>query len=416
MYSVNVIYNIAIFKIKILLFVLKFFNSKIRSFNNERKNVLKNLKKNISKNDNHIWIHVASLGEYEQGLPIFKEIKSLYKNHKIILSFFSSSGYEVRKNNPIGDLTIYLPLDSPYNAKKFISLLNLKMVFFVKYEFWPNYLQNLKNNNIPTFLLAGLFRKNHWFFKWYGVGFLNLLKTSITHFFVQNKDSMDLLLNHNITNCTLMGDSRFDRVNSLLNQNNEIENIKKFIGSKICFVAGSTWKEDESLMVDYINENNHDLAWIIAPHQINKKQIKLFQEKLKYESILHSNLNQNNINTAKVLIIDSIGLLTKLYSYSDISYVGGGMGNSGLHNILEPAVFKTPVLIGENYLNFPEAKDLISKNGVFSIKNSEEFSKILNDLIRNEKKRKEMGVINYNYIKSNLGATKNVISYLKEKK
>jgi 3-deoxy-D-manno-octulosonic-acid transferase len=413
---VNVIYNIAIFKIKILLFVLKFFNSKIRSFNNERKNVLKNLKKNISKNDNHIWIHVASLGEYEQGLPIFKEIKSLYKNHKIILSFFSSSGYEVRKNNPIGDLTIYLPLDSPYNAKKFISLLNLKMVFFVKYEFWPNYLQNLKNNNIPTFLLAGLFRKNHWFFKWYGVGFLNLLKTSITHFFVQNKDSMDLLLNHNITNCTLMGDSRFDRVNSLLNQNNEIENIKKFIGSKICFVAGSTWKEDESLMVDYINENNHDLAWIIAPHQINKKQIKLFQEKLKCESILHSNLNQNNINTAKVLIIDSIGLLTKLYSYSDISYVGGGMGNSGLHNILEPAVFKTPVLIGENYLNFPEAKDLISKNGVFSIKNSEEFSKILNDLIRNEKKRKEMGVINYNYIKSNLGATKNVISYLKEKK
>ena len=412
----NVIYNIAIFKIKILLFVLKFFNSKIRSFNNERKNVIKNLKKNISKNDNHIWIHVASLGEYEQGLPIFKEIKSLYKNHKIILSFFSSSGYEVRKNNPIGDLTIYLPLDTKSNAQKFISLINPKMVFFVKYEFWPNYLQNLKNNNIPTYLLAGLFRKNHWFFKWYGKSFLNLLKTSITHFFVQNKDSMDLLLNHNITNCTLMGDSRFDRVNSLLNQNNEIENIKKFIGSKICFVAGSTWKEDESLMVDYINENNHDLAWIIAPHQINKKQIKLFQEKLKYESILHSNLNQNNINTAKVLIIDSIGLLTKLYSYSDISYVGGGMGNSGLHNILEPAVFKTPVLIGKNYLNFPEAKDLIFKNGVISIKNSEEFNRILNDLIRNEKKRQEMGVINLNYIKSNLGATKNVISYLKEKK
>lgn len=290
------------------------------------------------------------------------------------------------------------------------------MVFFVKYEFWPNYLQNLKNNNIPTYLLAGLFRKNHWFFKWYGKSFLNLLKTSITHFFVQNKDSMNLLLNHNITHCTLMGDSRFDRVNSLLSQNNEIENIKDFIGAKICFVAGSTWKEDESLMIDYINENNDDLVWIIAPHQINKKQIKLFQEKLKYESILHSNLNQNNINTAKVLIIDSIGLLTKLYSYSDISYVGGGMGNSGLHNILEPAVFKTPVLIGKNYLNFPEAKDLIFKNGVISIKNSEEFNRILNDLIRNEKKRQEMGVINLNYIKSNLGATKNVISYLKEKK
>jgi 3-deoxy-D-manno-octulosonic-acid transferase len=397
------------------MFILKYFNSKIRSFNNERKNVLKNLENSISKNDNHIWIHVASLGEYEQGLPIFKEIKSLYKNHKIILSFFSSSGYEVRKNNSIGDLTIYLPLDSPYNAKKFISLLNLKMAFFVKYEFWPNYLQNLKNNNVPTYLLAGLFRENHWFFKWYGSGFLNLLKSSITHFFVQNKESKSLLASYNITNCTLMGDSRFDRVNSLLNQNNEIKNIKEFIGDKICLVAGSTWKEDESIMINSINDNN-DLAWIIAPHQINKKQIKKFQDKLKCESIIHSNLNQNNITTAKVLIIDSIGLLTRLYSYSDISYVGGGMGNSGLHNILEPAIFKNPILIGKNYLNFPEAKNLIAENGAVSVKDAKEFKRILNELIENKRERIKMGKINFNYIKSNLGTTKNVISYLKERK
>ena len=397
------------------MFILKYFNSKIRSFNNERKNVLKNLENSVSKNDNHIWIHVASLGEYEQGLPIFKEIKSLYKNHKIILSFFSSSGYEVRKNNSIGDLTIYLPLDSPYNAKKFISLLNLKMAFFVKYDFWPNYLQNLKNNNVPTYLLAGLFRENHWFFKWYGSGFLNLLKSSITHFFVQNKESKNLLASYNITNCTLMGDSRFDRVNSLLNQNNEIKNIKEFIGDKICLVAGSTWKEDESIMINSINDNN-DLAWIIAPHQINKKQIKKFQDKLKCESIIHSNLNQNNITTAKVLIIDSIGLLTRLYSYSDISYVGGGMGNSGLHNILEPAIFKNPILIGKNYLNFPEAKNLIAENGAISVKDAKEFKRILNELIENKRERIKMGEINFNYIKSNLGTTKNVISYLKERK
>ena len=397
------------------MFILKYFNSKIRSFNNERKNVLKNLENSVSKNDNHIWIHVASLGEYEQGLPIFKEIKSLYKNHKIILSFFSSSGYEVRKNNSIGDLTIYLPLDSPYNAKKFISLLNLKMAFFVKYEFWPNYLQNLKNNNVPTYLLAGLFRENHWFFKWYGSGFLNLLKSSITHFFVQNKESKNLLASNNITNCTLMGDSRFDRVNSLLNQNNEIKNIKEFIGDKICLVAGSTWKEDESIMINSINDNN-DLAWIIAPHQINKKQIKKFQDKLKCESIIHSNLNQNNVTTAKVLIIDSIGLLTRLYSYSDISYVGGGMGNSGLHNILEPAIFKNPILIGKNYLNFPEAKNLIAENGAVSVKDAKEFKRILNELIENKRERIKMGKINFNYIKSNLGTTKNVISYLKERK
>ena len=411
----RVIYNIAIIKVRALMFILKYFNSKIRSFNNERKNVLKNLENSVSKNDNHIWIHVASLGEYEQGLPIFKEIKSLYKNHKIILSFFSSSGYEVRKNNSIGDLTIYLPLDSPYNAKKFISLLNLKMAFFVKYEFWPNYLQNLKNNNVPTYLLAGLFRENHWFFKWYGSGFLNLLKSSITHFFVQNKESKNLLASYNITNCTLMGDSRFDRVNSLLNQNNEIKNIKEFIGDKICLVAGSTWKEDESIMINSINDNN-DLAWIVAPHQINKKQIKKFQDKLKCESIIHSNLNQNNITTAKVLIIDSIGLLTRLYSYSDISYVGGGMGNSGLHNILEPAIFKSPILIGKNYLNFPEAKNLIAENGAVSVKDAKEFKRILNELIENKRERIEMGKINFNYIKSNLGTTKNVISYLKERK
>ena len=411
----RVIYNIAIIKVRALMFILKYFNSKIRSFNNERKNILKNLENSVSKNDNHIWIHVASLGEYEQGLPIFKEIKSLYKNHKIILSFFSSSGYEVRKNNSIGDLTIYLPLDSPYNAKKFISLLNLKMAFFVKYDFWPNYLQNLKNNNVPTYLLAGLFRENHWFFKWYGSGFLNLLKSSITHFFVQNKESKSLLASYNITNCTLMGDSRFDRVNSLLNQNNEIKNIKEFIGDKICLVAGSTWKEDESIMINSINDNN-DLAWIIAPHQINKKQIKKFQDKLKCESIIHSNLNQNNITTAKVLIIDSIGLLTRLYSYSDISYVGGGMGNSGLHNILEPAIFKNPILIGKNYLNFPEAKNLIAENGAVSVKDAKEFKRILNKLIENKRERIEMGKINFNYIKSNLGTTKNVISYLKERK
>jgi len=411
----RVIYNIAIIKVRALMFILKYFNSKIRSFNNERKNVLKNLENSVSKNDNHIWIHVASLGEYEQGLPIFKEIKSLYKNHKIILSFFSSSGYEVRKNNSIGDLTIYLPLDSPYNAKKFISLLNLKMAFFVKYDFWPNYLQNLKNNNVPTYLLAGLFRENHWFFKWYGSGFLNLLKSSITHFFVQNKESKSLLASYNITNCTLMGDSRFDRVNSLLNQNNEIKNIKEFIGDKICLVAGSTWKEDESIMINSINDNN-DLAWIIAPHQINKKQIKKFQDKLKCESIIHSNLNQNNVTTAKVLIIDSIGLLTRLYSYSDISYVGGGMGTSGLHNILEPAIFKNPILIGKNYLNFPEAKNLIAENGAVSVKDAKEFKRILNELIENKRERIKMGKINFNYIKSNLGTTKNVISYLKERK
>ena len=233
----NIIYNIVVFKIKVLFFILKFFNSKIKLFLDERKNVFEILEKNISNSEKYIWIHVASLGEYEQGLPIFKKIKSLYHDHKIVVSFFSSSGYEVKKKDSIGDLTVYLPIDSYLNSKKFIDIINPKLAFFVKYEFWPNYLRNLKKNKIPTYLIAGNFRKDQWFFKWYGKGFLSLLKTSFTHFFVQNNPSLILLNKKRIFNSSVMGDSRFDRVKSLLDQNNSIENIKEFINTKNCIVA-----------------------------------------------------------------------------------------------------------------------------------------------------------------------------------
>ena len=412
----NIIYNIALIKIRVLFFILKFFSSKIKSFINERKNVFEILENNISNANKHIWIHVASLGEYEQGLPVFKEIKALYKNHKIVISFFSSSGYEVKKNDSIGDLTIYLPIDTNSNSKKFISIVNPEIVFFVKYEFWPNYLKNLKKNNIPTYLIAGVFRKNQWFFKWYGKGFLSLLKSTFTHFFVQNNSSLELLNENNIYNVSLMGDSRFDRVNSLLNQNNTIENIKSFINNKICIVAGSTWTQDESLIIDYLKSSNKEnLRWIIAPHQIDLSKINAFQKKLNSTSVLLSNLDKINSKDFKILIIDCVGILTKIYSYANISYVGGAMGNSGLHNILEPAIFKCPIVIGKNYEKFPEAKEMIKQKGLISVKNYDEFEKTFNSLIKNKDLRLKMGEINYNFIKENIGATKNVVSFLKQK-
>lgn len=412
----NIIYNIALIKIRVLFFILKFFSSKIKSFINERKNVFEILENNISNANKHIWIHVASLGEYEQGLPVFKEIKALYKNHKIVISFFSSSGYEVKKNDSIGDLTIYLPIDTNSNSKKFISIVKPEIVFFVKYEFWPNYLKNLKKNNVPTYLIAGAFRKNQWFFKWYGKGFLSLLKSTFTHFFVQNNSSLELLNENNIYNVSLMGDSRFDRVNSLLNQNNTIENIKSFINNKICIVAGSTWTQDESLIIDYLKSSNKEnLRWIIAPHQIDLSKINAFQKKLNSRSILLSNLDKINSKDFKILIIDCVGILTKIYSYANISYVGGAMGNSGLHNILEPAIFKCPIVIGKNYEKFPEAKEMIKQKGLISVKNYDEFEKTFNSLIKNKDLRLKMGEINYNFIKENIGATKNVVSFLKQK-
>jgi len=413
---VNIIYNIALIKIRVLFFILKFFSSKIKSFINERKNVFEILENNISNANKHIWIHVASLGEYEQGLPVFKEIKALYKNHKIVISFFSSSGYEVKKNDSIGDLTIYLPIDTNSNSKKFISIVKPEIVFFVKYEFWPNYLKNLKKNNVPTYLIAGAFRKNQWFFKWYGKGFLSLLKSTFTHFFVQNNSSLELLNENNIYNVSLMGDSRFDRVNSLLNQNNTIENIKSFINNKICIVAGSTWTQDESLIIDYLKSSNKEnLRWIIAPHQIDLSKINAFQKKLNLRSVLLSNLDKINSKDFKILIIDCVGILTKIYSYANISYVGGAMGNSGLHNILEPAIFKCPIVIGKNYEKFPEAKEMIKQKGLISVKNYDEFEKTFNSLIKNKDLRLKMGEINYNFIKENIGATKNVVSFLKQK-
>ncbi len=412
----GIIYNFIIQIIQIILHFLKYFNSNIKEFIYERKDVFKDLKLNISNNQKYIWIHVASLGEYEQGFPVFNKIKSLYNDHKIVISFFSSSGYNVRKLNPISDLTVYLPIDTSKNANKFLDLLKPKMVFFVKYEFWPNFLKSLKNRNIPTYLIAGIIRENHWFFNFYGLWMKKYLK-AFHHFFVQNESSKNILIKQKFTNCTVMGDSRYDRVIDLPKQNNEIRYLNNFKGNKKCFVAGSSWEKDESLIIKFINSyKKNDVCFIIAPHQINLNRINELKQLITKNTILISELAKSNAINPEVIIIDSIGLLTKVYSYADIAYVGGGMGNTGLHNTLEPAVFKIPVIIGNNFEKFPEVKELIDLKGIISVNNIKSFTDELNALLNSKEKRDQIGNINYEYINANLGAYKKVINYLKEKK
>ena len=409
------LYNIATYLAGDLLKVISLFIPKIKQFMDGRKNVFNILQEKISTNDKCIWFHAASLGEFEQGLPVIEEIKDLFPGHKIVLTFFSPSGYEVRKNTKAADVVIYLPLDTPKNAKKFIKIVQPELVFFIKYEYWPNYLNELKKKEIPTFLISGIFRNNQLFFKWYG-GFYRKALDAFHHFFVQNSSSKELLLQLKKTNVTVSGDTRFDRVASILEKDNTLDFIQEFKNDALTIVIGSSWPKDEELLVNYINSTNHKAKFIIAPHNINASQILNLKSQISKKTILFSEKDGANLSEAEVFIVDTIGILTKIYSYADIAYVGGGMGNAGLHNILEPATFGVPVLIGPNYSNFSEAIALVNLEGCISISNQKELNEALEHLIRNEDIRAEKGHICSTFVQMNQGAIaiiKNHITSLK---
>lgn len=377
-----------------------------------RKDVVHILGKNISTSDKTIWFHCASLGEFEQGVPIMEEMKKAKPDHKIIVSFFSPSGYEIKKNTPLADVVVYLPMDTPLNAKRFIDAIHPSLSIFVKYEFWPNYLLQLKKKNIPTLLVSGVFRDNQIFFKPYG-GFMRKALKSFNHFFLQEENSIKLLNSIGFKNTTLSGDTRFDRVSHQIEMNNTLKFAKEFKGDSLCIVCGSTWPEDEAVLLDYINSAPRNVKFIIAPHKIEQSKIEAFTEKLyKQKVILHSQKDDVNLAEYSVLIIDCIGLLTKLYSYADIAYVGGAMGRTGLHNILEPATFGVPIIIGKNYNEFPEAIRLRNLAGLFSISNPLELSDVLTKLVSDANYRKKTGMISGHFVNSNTGATKKVLDYI----
>ena len=406
------LYNQIVFIAGFLLKIVAFFSPKMALFVKGRKDVFKTLEAKIQANDKSIWFHAASLGEYEQGLPVIEKIKEKYPSHKIIVTFFSPSGYEVRKNNTVANCTVYLPLDTQKNAKQFIELTNPELVFFIKYEYWPNYLNELKKRNIKTYLISGILRENQAFFKWYG-GFYRKSLDAFDFFFVQNESSKQLLQSLGHQNVLVSGDTRFDRVSTILEKDNTLNFIAEFKDNKITVVVGSSWPKDEEIIAQYINEySKENVKFIIAPHNIKAEQIAKLKTLITKPTVLFSEKENQSLSDQQVFIIDTIGILTKIYSYADIAYVGGGFGNPGIHNILEPATFGIPIVIGPNYSHFAEATALVKLEGCVSIANNKDLLETFDDLIYKPDIRFQKGAICRQFVQQNKGATAIILNHL----
>ena len=406
------LYNQIVFIAGFLLKIVALFSPKMALFVKGRKDVFKTLEAKIQANDKSIWFHAASLGEYEQGLPVIEKIKEKYPSHKIIVTFFSPSGYEVRKNNTVADCTVYLPLDTQKNAKQFIELANPELVFFIKYEYWPNYLNELKKRNIKTYLISGILRENQAFFKWYG-GFYRKSLDAFDFFFVQNESSKQLLQSLGHQNVLVSGDTRFDRVSTILEKDNTLDFIAEFKDNKITVVVGSSWPKDEEIIAQYINQySNENVKFIIAPHNIKAEQIANLRTLITKPTVLFSEKENQSLSDQQVFIIDTIGILTKIYSYADIAYVGGGFGNPGIHNILEPATFGIPIVIGPNYSHFAEATALVKLEGCVSIANNKDLLETFDDLIYKPDIRFQKGAICRQFVQQNKGATAIILNHL----
>ncbi len=357
-------------------------------------------------------MHCASLGEFEQGRPVIENIKNQYPQVKIVLSFFSPSGYEVQKNYAGADDVFYLPIDSKANAKKMVAAINPSLVLWVKYEYWFYYLEELKQQNIPLILVSGIFRKSQPFFKWYGTAWQNAL-ACFSHFFVQDNNSQNLLAGIGIDkNVSVSGDTRFDRVIEIAKKFEHIPFIKEYCGESKVIVAGSTWEEDEAELIHYVKANPQ-IKFIIAPHEIAADNLKDVQKEFA-GSIFYSELLTTQSLNSNVLIIDNVGMLSRLYQYADITYIGGGFGDDGVHNVLEAAVYGKPVIYGPEFEKFKEAIELIDCGGGFSIPTALELEKVFTELLQNEQLLKTTGEAAKKYVYSNSGATKKIMDYIQE--
>ncbi|HKR03364.1 MAG TPA: glycosyltransferase N-terminal domain-containing protein [Bacteroidia bacterium] len=394
------------------ILAVSFFNEKAKKWVEGRKNIFQTIQNSFGgKNEKRIWFHCASLGEFEQGKPIIESIKKNYTEFKIVVSFFSPSGFEARKNDPVADYVFYLPLDGPRNAKKFLDMVQPTMVFFVKYDFWHFYIREMKKRKIPLYFISANFRPSQIFFQWYGTFFDKMLRR-VTHLFVQNQQSLELLYRHSIPQVTVSGDTRFDRVYENSLSVKSFPEIEKFCGGEKIFIAGSTWQEDEAVIAEFINQSDQNFKFIIVPHEIKEAQIHNFIKSVFKKSIRYSELNKSGNTDPQVLIIDNIGMLSSLYRYADFAYIGGAFGK-GLHNILEAVVFGKPVFFGPNYQKFPEAGELIKSKTAFSISSAAELKTKIDELLSSDEEKKKIEVAGKNYIEKNKGATNLVMNYLK---
>lgn len=405
------LYQLGIQTAATLLPITPFFSSKMKSFVEGRKQSFPVLEQKIDPTQNYIWVHVASLGEYEQGLPVMEAFKKNHPDYKIVLTFFSPSGFEVRKNNKIADITIYLPLDTKSNVKRFLDLVQPKIVFFIKYEFWLNYLNELKKRNILTYLVSGIFRENQLFFKSYG-GFYREALKAFNHFFVQNETSKQLLETIGFKNVTVHGDTRFDRVAQIVERIQPLEFIEKFKHNTTTIVIGSSWIDDENVYLPYINSSKN-IKFIIAPHNIKEEEINRLIQKIHKKVIRYTNYKEEDLPNADVFVIDTIGILTQIYAYADIAYVGGAF-RTGLHNILEPATYGIPVIIGPEYEKFQEAKDLVALGSCLVVNNSVELTHTFNQLIADVIYRKDLGKKNRDFILKNKNATQMIMDFIEK--
>lgn len=409
----RILYSILIRFFGALLPLLGFFSRKLKTFYKVRATVFDMLERELSVEDRIIWVHAASLGEYEQGVPVMEALKKQFPEHKILLTFFSPSGYIQKKNNTLSAYTTYLPLDTPENAKRFINKVNPEMAFFIKYEFWPNYLTELREKSVKTYLISGVFRQKQPFFKWYGRWMTESLRT-FYHFFVQDEKSMELVQSLGFDNVSLSGDTRFDRVSKQLEMNNSLEVVETFKNSQPLLVCGSTWPEDEVLLLDFItNYTSGKVKVLIAPHQIDGQRIDQFIAKLGLKTAKFSQRDNVNLSEADVFILDTIGLLGRAYSYANVAYVGGAAGTTGMHNILEPATFGIPILTGKNIDKFPEAQQLRRLAGLYTIATSEETFELLKKLFEDSNFRQKTGMICGHFVQDQTGATAMIMNYLK---
>jgi len=408
----TVLYNTALFFYHIAIRIYSRFNSKAQLWVEGRKNIFIELKTAIKHNEKIAWFHCASMGEFEQGRPVIEAFRDEFPQFKILLTFFSPSGYEIRKNYEGADHVFYLPIDTKKNAEKFISIVNPEIAVFIKYEFWYHYLKTLHKRQIPTFLVSAVFRKNQHFFRWYGTLFRKMLR-NITQIFVQDETSQTVLDSIGLKNHTISGDTRFDRVYEVAMHVEEISLIRQFKQDKKIFIAGSTWHPDEKLLIQIINNDDSGLKYIIAPHEITEENIQRMVSEIKHKTTRFSEANDKEIGDARVLIIDNIGMLSSLYQYGDIAYIGGGLGR-GIHNILEAAAYGMPVVFGPNYHKFREAYDLIEKGGAFSIKDYAELESKIRFLLSDIYILKMASEISRNYVKYKRGATGKILDRVKE--
>jgi 3-deoxy-D-manno-octulosonic-acid transferase len=402
-----ILYNLGIYVYQLTAKLISPIHRKAGLFVQGQKASINNISTKNLFETKTVWFHVSSLGEFEQGRPLIEAIKAKFPEKKIVLSFFSPSGYEIRKNYALADYVCYLPADKARNAKKFIDWINPEMSIFVKYDFWYHYLNQLHKKNIPTYLISGLFRKNQLFFKSYGRFYKKML-SFFTHFFVQNQESVELLTKYGFTNVSRSSDTRFDRVFSIGKQAEKIAIAAAFKNHKKLVVAGSSWPPDEKHIIDYINNNQADTKYIIAPHEISKNHIIQIENQLKKSFIRYSNAHIENVKDVSILIIDNVGMLSSLYQYGEIAYIGGGFG-SGIHNTMEPATFGLAIIFGPKYQKFEEAKEMISHGGAVSIKSTEQLNTQLNYWLEKEDARMASGEKNKQYIEKNTGATHQIL-------